>query len=50
MKRLLAAIATVRGKLALIEALLEEGKLEQAANEIEETERAWRDAVEEARP
>lgn len=49
MKRLIAAIAAVRAKLALIEALLEEGDEAGALEVVDEIEATWRDAIEETR-
>lgn len=49
MKRLIAAIAAVRAKLALVEALLEEGDEAAALEVVEEIEAEWREALEETR-
>lgn len=49
MKRLIAAIADLRAKLTLIEALLEEGRDERALEVLEEAFEEWTAALKELR-
>lgn len=49
MKRLIAAIAAVRAKLAQIEVALEEGDEARALELVDEIEETWRETIEETR-
>lgn len=45
MKRLIAAIADMRAKLAVVEALLRDGQNDRALLELERAEADWRQAM-----
>lgn len=49
MKRLIAAVAAMRAKLALVEAHLEEGNEARALEVLDEATRDWQQAIEELR-